>query len=111
VARRYPEGGRAAGGDRLAVPADELRVPRHRALRGRDPGYGGDPVPGRLGHRRALRWPALARERGTRTDGYIDALRCLLEQVGERPVDGVGEHEGTGDEPDPENDRERGQCE
>ena len=105
-----PERGCPAGGDRLAVVGDELRVAGHRAVGGLHARHGLHLGEERLGDGIAGGGAAAA-ELGHAADLEVDVLVDVPEEAVERVVQGVGEHERPGDERHPEDDGQRGQRE
>ncbi len=114
---RQPEGRWPETADRLAVGPDHLDDALDETLRGGDAGNGPHLVDELLGEghlRRGVdgrRSPLEVAELRDRVDVDVDPGRHRREQVVERGVDGVGEHERAGDERHAEHDREQRQRE
>ena len=100
---------RARGGERLTVEVDQLGVAADRPFGGGDAvdgadvvdQLGGDASPG--GRRLAAAEVRLGADRDVHVAGDV------LEELVDGPVEGVGDDEGSGDEPDAQDDREGGE--
>src|SRR5215207_8770020 len=108
LVERHAQAGRAAGGQRLAVLADQLGVAGDGALGHPDAVHRLDPLQEGGRHGVADLAGVDAAEGLLGADGHVDALGDLLEQGVEAGRDGVGEHVGAGHEADPEHDGQGG---
>ncbi len=103
-----PDGGCPTGRDGLAVGEDVLRVAGHRAVGGLHARHALHLGEERLGDGIA-RGGAAAAELGHAAHLEVDVLVDVPEQVVERAVQRVGQHERPGDERHPEHDGEASQ--